>query len=59
MTNVKECPNCESTDTERVHVEWYTQEIEEVRMCVECRTQYTINYADPVIIQEHTPNDES
>lgn len=48
----QECPNCESWETERVHIEWYTYEVETVRICHNCPTQYTLNYADPQVIQQ-------
>jgi len=44
-----ECPGCGSHDTERVHVEWLTQAVEETRICNECPTQYTIHYAEPLV----------
>ena len=50
----RKCPNCEGIDTDREHVEWYTYEVEEVRVCNECPTEYTLNYADPVIAHEET-----
>jgi len=43
-----ECPECEGTVTERVHTERYTHMIEEVYICNECPTQYTIEYDNPV-----------
>jgi len=36
-----ECPECESHDTKRVHVEWMTEGVEETRICTDCPTQYT------------------
>jgi len=48
MHNKYKCPECEGTVTERVHTERYTHMIEEVYICNECSTQYTIKYGNPV-----------
>lgn len=50
MTNVKECPECGSFNTDRVHVEWYSNAVEEVRICGDCPTQYTVSYANPDVM---------
>jgi protein-arginine kinase activator protein McsA len=39
-----ECPECGSRDTERVHTEWMSDMVEEVRVCNDCPTQYTNQY---------------
>lgn len=39
-----ECPDCGSHDTEQVHVEWMTEMAEEVRICDDCKSQYTNSY---------------
>jgi Zn-dependent oligopeptidase len=43
----KECPECDSHDTERVHVEWWTDEVQVTRICNDCPTQYDVMYGDP------------
>jgi len=35
------CPECESPDTECVHTEWYSDMVEETRICNDCPTQFT------------------
>lgn len=45
MPKRKECSECGSFDTERVHAEWFTGGIEEVRICNDCPAQFT-NYYD-------------
>jgi len=37
--NRNECPECGSYDTERVHVEWWTDLVEEIRVCNDCPAQ--------------------
>jgi len=54
MSDPKQCPNCGSYNTERVHVEWYTYEVEEVRICNDCPTEYTLIYDNPVVAQQET-----
>lgn len=44
MNDHKQCPNCDSYETERVHTEWYSDLIEEVRICDDCPAQFTNNY---------------
>jgi hypothetical protein len=36
-----ECPECAAHDTERVHVEWLIDGVEETRICNECPAQFT------------------
>lgn len=43
--NQRDCTECGSFDTERVHVEWYSDMIEEVRICNECPTQFTNKFS--------------
>lgn len=43
-----QCPQCDSRDTERVHVEWAMYVVEEVRICNNCATQYTNELGDIV-----------
>lgn len=38
------CPECDGSDTERVHTEWYSDMVEETRICNECPTQFTNKY---------------
>jgi len=46
MQTRKQCPDCDSYDTERVHIEWYTDMIEETRICDgDCGGQYTNKYS--------------
>lgn len=54
---VRECPECGSWDTERVHTEWMGQMVEEVRICHECPTKFTVNYGNPFVEVIHTEND--
>lgn len=44
MQERKECTECGTYDTERVHTECYSDMIEEVRICNECPTQFTNKY---------------
>jgi transcriptional regulator NrdR family protein len=43
--NRRECPDCESYDTERVRTEWMTDMIEEIRICNDCYSQFTNAYS--------------
>ena len=45
MNQYSECPNCGAYDSERVHVEWYTDMIEETRICNECPAQFANSYS--------------
>lgn len=45
----RECPDCGSHDTERVHTEWLTAAVEETRICNDCPTQYTLSFGRPVV----------
>lgn len=47
MIETSRCPECEAFDTDRVHVEWFSDRVEEVRICNECPTQFTVEYVDP------------
>jgi len=38
------CPDCGSHETERVHVEWGREMIEETRICRDCPAQFTNAY---------------
>lgn len=49
MTNPDKCPECGSHSTERVHMSIHSVVVEEVRICNECPTQYTVKYEDPII----------
>jgi len=44
MRSRRQCPECRTTDTERVHTEWGQDMVEEVRICDQCRSQYTNKY---------------
>lgn len=48
MFQRQECPECGDWNTERVHVEWGSDMVEETRICEDCPTQYTISYSDPI-----------
>lgn len=42
-----ECPECGSIDTDRVHIEWFTDGVEEVRICNSCPAQYANEFYHP------------
>ena len=44
MIRHHECPDCGSHGTERVHTEWYSDMIKEMRICNECRSQFLNSY---------------
>jgi transcriptional regulator NrdR family protein len=44
MRNYKQCPECGTYDTERVHTEQFTDMLERTRICNECPTQFTNKY---------------
>jgi len=44
MKDRSQCPDCGGYDTERVHTEWMTDMLEEVRICNDCPTQYTNSF---------------
>lgn len=44
MNIAYECPECGTHDTKKVHVEWMTDMLEEVRICNECPAQFTNKY---------------
>jgi len=44
MMDRSQCPDCGAYDTERVHTEWMTDMLEEVRICNECPAQFTNKY---------------
>jgi hypothetical protein len=48
------CPEFDSHDTERVHTEWFTNSVEEVRICNDCPTQYTLSYEHPFVADVRT-----
>jgi len=39
------CVLCDSFDTERLHIEWHSDMIEEVRGCNNCRNQFVNEYS--------------
>jgi len=43
----QECPECGSLKTERVHTDFWPDEIQVTRICKECPTQYDVMYGDP------------
>ena len=45
MTVRSDCSECGSFDTKRVHTEWFSDMVEEVRICNECPTQFTNCYS--------------
>jgi len=50
MNDPSRCPECDSLDTERVHVEWHMDMVETVRICGDCPVQYTVSYGDPIVV---------
>jgi len=54
MLNRKECPECAGWNTERVHVEWWSDSVRETRICDDRPTEYTIDYGDPQILDVRT-----
>jgi Zn-dependent oligopeptidase len=42
-----ECPECGSWETERVNVEWWSDQVQVTRICNDCPTQYDVMYGDP------------
>jgi RNA polymerase subunit RPABC4/transcription elongation factor Spt4 len=44
MEERKQCPDCDSYDTERVFVDWFTDGLEGTRVCGNCDSQFTNNY---------------
>jgi len=51
MHKHKVCPACDSSDSEVVHTEWYTDYVERVRVCTDCPTQFVVNYGMPEIVE--------
>lgn len=47
--NPRHCPECDSADTHRVHVEWSPDVVEEIRVCDDCPTEYTVCWGIPWI----------
>lgn len=43
--NRKTCPNCDGYDTERVHTDWLTDGVDEVRICHACGAEYVNHYS--------------
>jgi len=41
MRDYRQCTECGTTDTKRVYIDSHTDQIEEVRICEACDTQYT------------------
>jgi hypothetical protein len=41
----KRCPDCDGFDTERVHTEWFTDMLEETRICNDCPAQFRNKYS--------------
>jgi hypothetical protein len=50
----RRCPECEGHATERVHTEWMGDVIEEVRICDDCPTEYTVSWGDPRLKETRT-----
>jgi len=44
MSDKNRCTECDGFNTERVHTEWFTDMMEEIRICNDCPTQYTNKY---------------
>lgn len=51
----RECPECGAHDTEQVHVEWYEDYVEEVRICNECPVEYSVEFAEPIVKSREVP----
>lgn len=50
MHEHKRCPECGSNDVEIVHTEFYQDAIERVKICNDCPCEFTVAYADPLVI---------
>lgn len=48
------CPECDSWDTERVHHEFQSDSVIEIRVCDECPTEFKVTYSDPTKEVAHT-----
>ena len=44
MMDRQQCPECYSYDTERVHTDWFTDMVKEVRICNNCPAQIVNKY---------------
>lgn len=49
MSNPTDCPECGCPFTETVHVSWSADEVQRVMVCDDCPTEWTIEYADPLV----------
>lgn len=49
MDNHKHCPTCDTTHTQVVHTEYHANTIDRVRQCMDCSTQYVVEYGRPEI----------
>ena len=45
----RQCPECDSYDTDVVHNEFYQDMVGRVRICNDCPTQWTVTYALPEV----------
>jgi len=45
MNDHHRCPECKGYETERVHVEWFKDMVEETRICNSCPIQFTNRYS--------------
>lgn len=51
MTDHRNCPECGSADTERVSQTRTADTIEEIRICNDCPTNYTVEFGNPMITE--------
>jgi len=49
MRDTDACPECETSGTAVVDVEWYDDHVERVRVCGNCITQFTVSYGSPYV----------
>jgi len=52
--HAQECPNCGSHSTNKEMMKEYGGEIQVVRTCEDCPTQYTLGYGNPVVMESTT-----
>jgi len=45
MIGRKQCPECGCVKTERVHTDWYSDLVEETRVCSDCPAQFVNKYS--------------
>jgi hypothetical protein len=50
------CPECDSHETRKVHVEWMTDRVEETRVCDGCGGQYVNDFGNMIQRVEEVPS---